>query len=73
MAHDEGNAVIAGIDARDDALRFRDCKSEPVHAGVDMDGRPAAPARAAAEHIPFGQLIELADHGPAIDLGVGIA
>ena len=73
MAHHQRNAVIAGIDARDDALRFRDRQPEPVHAGVDVDGGAAVPARAAAEHVPFGEFVEIADHRPAIDLGVGVA
>ena len=73
MAHHQRDAVIAGIDAGDDALRFGNRQPEPVHAGVDMDGGAAGPARAAAEHVPFGELVEIADHGPAIDPGVGLA
>ena len=73
MAHHQRDAVIAGIDAGNDALRFRNRQPEPVHAGVDMDGGAAVPPRAAAEHVPFGKLVEVADHGPAIDLGVGLA
>ncbi len=49
------------------------CKAEPVHAGIDMDGRAARPAGTAAEHVPFGKLIEIADHRFAIDAGEGVA
>ena len=73
MAHHQRDAVIAGIDARDDALRFGDRQPEPVHAGVDVDGGAAGPAGAAAEHVPFGEFVEVADHRPAVDLGVGVA
>ena len=73
VAHHQRDAVIAGVDARDDALRLRDRQAEPVHAGVDMNGRAAGPAGAAAEHVPFGELVEIADHGLAVDLGVGVA
>ncbi len=73
MAHDERNAVIAGIDARDDALRFGNGEAEPVHAGVDVNGGAAGPAGAAAEHVPFGEFVEVADHGLAVDRGVGLA
>ena len=50
-----------------------DRQPQPVHAGVDMDRRAAGPAGAAAEHVPFGEFVEIADHGLAIDLGVGLA
>ena len=73
MAHHERNAVIAGVDARDDALRLGHRQAEPVHAGIDVDGGAARPTRAAAEHVPFGEFVEVADHGLAVDLGVGIA
>ncbi len=73
MAHHERDAVIAGIDAGDDGLRLANREPEPVHAGVDMNGGPAVPARAAAEHVPFGELVEIADHGPAVDFRVGLA
>ena len=73
MAHHQRDAVIAGIDAGDDGLRFRKRQPEPVHAGVDVDGGAAGPAGAAAEHVPFGELVEIADHRPAIDLGVVLA
>ena len=73
MAHDQRDAVIAGIDPGDDALRFRDRQAEPVHAGVDMNGGAAGPAGAAAKHVPFGEFVEIADHGLAVDLGEGVA
>ena len=34
---------------------------------------PPGPAGAAAEHVPFGEFVEVADHGLAVDLGVGLA
>ena len=34
---------------------------------------PPGPAGAAAEHVPFGEFVEIADHGLAVDLGVGVA
>ena len=73
MAHHKRDAVVTGIDARDDAQRFGDRQAEPVHAGIDMDGGAAVPARAAAEYVPFGEFVEVADHGPAVDLGIGLA
>ena len=73
VAHDQRNAVIAGIDARDDALGFRYREAEPVHAGVDLDGGAATPTRAPAKHVPFGEFVEVADHGPAVDPGIGLA
>ena len=73
MAHYQRNAVIASLDARDDALRLGYRQAEPVHAGIDMDGGAARPAGAAAEHVPFGKFIEIADHGLAVDLRVGVA
>jgi hypothetical protein len=72
-ADHQRDAVIAGIDPGNDALRFRQRQAEPVHAGIDMDGRPAGPAGAPAKHVPFGELIEIADHRLAIDLGEGVA
>ena len=73
MAHYQRDAVIAGIDARDDALRLSDRQPKPVHAGVDMDRGAAGPAGAAAEHVPFREFVEIADHRFAVDFGVGIA
>jgi hypothetical protein len=73
MAHHQGNAVIAGIDAGDDALRFRDRQPKPVHAGVDVDGGAAIPARAAAKHVPLGKLVEVTDDRLAVDRGIGVA
>ena len=73
MAHHQRDAVVAGIDARDDALRLGDRQAEPVHAGIDVNGGAAGPAGAAAEHVPFGEFVEVADHGLAVDLGVGLA
>src|SRR5262249_61923599 len=69
----ERDAVIASIDAGDDGLGFSDSKAQPVHAGVDMNSSAAAPARAPAEYVPFGELVEIADHGPAVDAGVSFA
>src|SRR6266702_4066436 len=73
MAHHQGDAVIPGIDPWDDALCLGDRKTQPVHAGVDVNGRAARPAGAPAKHVPFGELVEIADHGLAIDLGERIA
>ena len=47
--------------------------AEPVHAGVDVNGGAAGPAGAAAEHVPFGEFVEIADHRPGVALRVGIA
>ena len=38
-----------------------------------MNRGAARPTRAAAEHVPFGEFVEVADHGLAVDLGVGLA
>ena len=73
MADDQPDAVIAGPDAGNDALRLRDRKTEPVHARVDMDRSAAAPACAAAEHVPLGEFVDVADHGLAVDLGMRLA
>src|SRR6202022_4879466 len=48
MAHDQRDAVIAGIDPGNDALRLNDSEAQPVHAGIDMNGRAARPAGAPA-------------------------
>ncbi len=73
VAHDQRDAMIAGIDPGNEALRLREREAEPVHAGVDMNAGASGPAGAAAEHIPFGKLVEIADHRPGVDLGVGVA
>ncbi len=73
VAHHQRDAVVAGIDPGNDALRFPDRQPEPVHAGVDMNGGAAGPAGAPAEHVPFGEFVEIADHGPGVDLGEGLA
>ncbi len=73
VAHDQRDAVIAGIDPGDDALRIRNREAEPVHAGVDMNGRTAGPARAPAKHVPFGELIEVVDDRPGVDPGERVA
>jgi len=65
--------VIAGIDPGNDALRLGDGETQPVHAGVDMNGRAACPAGAPAKYVPFGELVEIADHGLGVDLGVCVA
>ena len=71
VAHDQRDAVIAGVDPGNDALRLGEREAEPVHAGVDVNGGAACPAGAAAKHVPFGKLVEIADHGLGVDLGVG--
>ena len=73
VAHHQRDAVIAGIDPGNDALGFPEREAEPVHAGIDMNGCAAGPAGAPAKHVPFGKLVEIADHGPGVDLGVGVA
>src|SRR4051794_5618090 len=73
MTHDQRDAVIAGLDPWNDALRIRDREAKPVHAGVDMNGRAALPAGAPAKYVPFGEFVEIANHGPGVDLGIGIA
>ena len=73
VAHHQRDAVIAGIDPGHDALRFGQRQAEPVHAGIDVDGGAAGPAGAAAKHVPFGEFVEIADHGPDIDFGVAFA
>ena len=73
VAHHQRDAVIAGIDPGYDAGRLDEGQAEPVHAGVDVDRRTPGPPRAAAEHVPFGQLVEVADHRPAVELGESIA
>ena len=65
--------MIAGIDPRHDALSFRQGHAEPVHAGVDVNGGAAVPAGAAAEHVPFGQFVEVADDRPGVDPGILVA
>ena len=67
------DAVVAGIDPGNDALRLDEGQTEPVHAGVDVNGRAAGPAGAAAKHVPFGKLVEIADHRLGVDLGEGVA
>ena len=73
VAHDKRDAVIAGVDAGNDGLRFHQRQTEPVHAGIDVDGGAPGPAGAPTKHIPFGEFVEVADHGPGVDLGVGLA
>src|SRR2546423_14242135 len=73
VTHDKRDAVIAGVDPGNDALRLRHRQPKPVHAGVDMNGGAAGPTGAPAKYVPFGEFVEIADHGPGVDLGVGIA
>jgi hypothetical protein len=73
VAHHQRNAVIAGIDPGHDALRFHQRQAEPVHAGIDMNRGTSRPSGAPAEHVPLGKLVEIADHGLAIDFGESIA
>jgi hypothetical protein len=73
VAHHKGNAVIAGVDPGNDALGFHNRQTEPVHAGIDVNGGAAGPAGAAAKHIPFSEFVEVADHRLDVDLGVGLA
>ena len=54
-------------------LRLHQSEAEPVHAGVDVDGRTAGPSGAAAEYVPLGELVEIADHRPAVEFGEGVA
>src|ERR1700737_2027878 len=44
-------------------------------SGVGLWPVPPAPgpAGAPAEHVPFGKLVEVADHGPGVDFCVGVA
>ena len=44
-------------------MRLGDRQAEPVHAGVDVNGGAAGPAGAPAKHVPFGEFVEIADHG----------
>src|SRR3984957_15277201 len=69
VAHEQRDGMVAGIDPGDDTLRLRDGEAQPVHAGVDVNGSTPGPAGAPAKHVPFGQLVEIADHGFGVDLG----
>src|SRR2546423_15632795 len=73
VTHDQRDAVIAGVDPGYDSLRLRHRQPKPVHAGVDMNGGAAAPTGAPAKYVPFGEFVEIADNGPGVDLGVGVA
>ena len=73
VAHHQRNAVVAGIDPRHDALRFRHAEAEPVHAGIDMNGGAPIPTGTPAKYVPLGELIEIADDRPCVDPGIGLA
>lgn len=73
MTYHERYAVIAGVDPRDEALRFRNGEAEPLHSGVNVNGRAACPAGAAAKDVPFGEFVEVSDDWPCVNFGVGLA
>src|SRR5207237_7011932 len=73
VTHDERDAVIAGVDPGNDALRLGHRQPKPVHAGIDVNGGAAAPTGAPAKYVPFGKFVEIADQGPGVDLRVGVA
>jgi len=57
--------VILQLRPRRHRHRFIGAQPEPVHPGIDMQGRAAAPIGRAHEGVPFGEL------GRAIDDFVG--
>ena len=56
MAHQQREAVVFGLDARRDRRRLVEREAEPVHAGIDVQRRAAAPALAATKRVPLGEL-----------------
>ncbi len=63
--------MVLGADARRQRRRLVGGDAEPVHAGVDMQRRAAAPLVGGDEGVPFGQLQQAADHRPRVDVGKG--
>ncbi len=70
MAHQQRDAVIFGADARRQSSCVIGRNAEPVHAGVDVQRRAAAPLCRGDEGIPFGQFDHAADHRPCAQLGI---
>ena len=70
VAHQELEAVaFAGLHARRDGDRFLGRQSEPVHAGIDMQRRAAAPVAGRDEGVPLGELGRAVDHRPQVGIG----
>ena len=66
MTHQQREAMIFRLHARSDGSRLVHRDAEPVHAGVDVERRAAAPVLDGDEGIPFGQLGRAVDHRPQI-------
>ena len=56
MAHQQRKAVIFQLDARGHRHRFIRAQPEPVHAGIHMQRRAAAPIGGGHEGVPLGEL-----------------
>ena len=69
VAHQEGDAMVLALHAQRQSGRLIRGNAEPVHAGVDMDRRPAAPVLGGDESIPFRQLGRAVDDRPNVQLG----
>ena len=71
VAHQQSDAVVLGADARRQGCRVVRRNAEPVHAGVDLQCRAAAPLRTGDKGVPFGQFDHAADHRAHAQFGIG--
>jgi hypothetical protein len=62
MAHQQRDAVIFGLRTWRQSRGFFRRNAEPVHAGVDVQRRAAAPVLLGDERIPFGEFSRAVDH-----------
>src|SRR5262249_28016314 len=53
MTDQKRNAVVFGLNPRGKGNGFCNRNAEPVHAGIDVKGRPPMPFSCAHERIPF--------------------
>jgi len=66
MAHQQRETMIFQLQARSDGNRLLHRDAKPVHAGVDVERRAAAPVVDGDERIPFGKLGRAVDDRPQI-------
>ena len=69
MTHQQREAVTFRLQARGDGDRLIDRDAEPVHTGIDMQGRAAAPIVDGDERIPLGEFGRAVDDRPQIVVG----